>query len=258
MTPARLVLVALLVACSHPAPPQPARPIGSATAGPARSTAFAVPEVDDAADQLTGGPHRLVAYVPGGFVVMPKMLWELAPGPVDPEAPRPGAAAPIPYPTAAPQPATALDLAGDTGLPIVLLVDRDVPLAKLAPLRDALANRRLGFVVRTRSRYGVLVPEPIPAGDDVDQKVQLSVEIAADGHATLTLSRIHESHTVERAQLEAALHEQKVCAFFADRTDISLALPDTATVGDLVELLVLARRVGFMSPAWVARDRLPR
>lgn len=246
MSPARVTLIALLAACSHPPPPQAVRASEPATAEPAPRTAFVLPEAGEPMDQTAGGPHRLVAYVPGGFVAMPKMLWDLAP------------AAPIPYPATTPQPARALDLAGSPELPIVLLVDRDVPLGKLAPLRDVLANRRWGFAVRSGSRYGILVPELVPPDPDRNESVRLSVELGADGRATLLLSRVHESHTIDRAQLEAALHEQKICAFFADHTDISIALPETATVGELVELLVLVDRVGFTSPTWLARDQLPR
>ncbi len=246
-------LVALVAAAGCAKADGPAKPATTTTA-PATAHAGAIQP--PAVSEANGGPAQLVAFVPGGFVVLPKMLDDFEP-PVD-ESGHPPPAPPIPYPAGKPQRASELALDPDRERPIALLVDRGVTLRELAPLRDALAARCWGFVVTTGSRYNLLLPAPCPVQVSPDEAVLLGIDIDASGHATVALDKVHESKTVARAELEAALREQKQSAFFADRTDVSIALPDTATVTDLISVITTARRAGFTTPSWVAHDRVPR
>ncbi|MFT3691596.1 MAG: AgmX/PglI C-terminal domain-containing protein [Kofleriaceae bacterium] len=86
-----------------------------------------------------------------------------------------------------------------------------------------------------------LVAEPGP----FDESVKLSILLSSAG-VTLGMSRVNEFITTNLDGVEARLKEDKASAFFADRLDIEIAAEDDATYDDLVRVIQIATKVGFV------------
>jgi hypothetical protein len=141
---------------------------------------------------------------------------------------------------------------------VVVVGDAKADAGAIVPVFAGLGLRCAGLGVADGGALGALVPSPCPPPAPTDpERVQLAVWVGRD-RVLVGLSRVHEiSELADTGPLEAILVEHKTSAFFADRTDLALAVDDGVTVGELAAALGAAHRAGFTATRWIPAAALP-
>ena len=139
--------------------------------------------------------------------------------------------------------------------PTALFVDRQTPAAALREVVGAeLRGRCWGFAVADRGKLELLEPTPCPPDARANSEVNLDLFIATTGKAAAKLSNAPAITPLATGDaLSAYLVAQKASPYFGNRTDLSLAFDDQATVTTVVDAIARAYRAGFVSAAWVKR-----